>query len=70
MAEVKKPYSGKTIKVEQVGSAARRHWDQRATLKGLGLNKIRRQNDVPDTAATRGMIAKVAHLVRVLDGKV
>ena len=46
MAEAKKPYSGKTIKVEQTGSAARRHWDQRATLKGLGLNKIRRQNDV------------------------
>ena len=69
MADTKKPYSGKTIKVEQVSSPSRRHWDQRATLMGLGLNKIRRQKDVPDTAATRGMIAKVAHLVRVLDGK-
>jgi large subunit ribosomal protein L30 len=69
MAGKKAPYSGKTIKVEQIGSAARRHWDQRATLKGLGLNKIRRQRDVPDTAATRGMIAKVAHLIRVIDGK-
>ena len=68
MAETKKKYSGKTIKVEQIGSPARRHWDQRATLIGLGLNKIRRQADVPDTAAMRGMIAKVAHLVRVLDG--
>jgi large subunit ribosomal protein L30 len=69
MADAKKPYSGKTIKVEQVGSPSRRHWDQRATLQGLGLNKIRRQKDVPDTAATRGMIAKVAHLVRVIDSK-
>ena len=67
MAETKKPYSGKTIKVEQIASASRRHWDQRATLKGLGLNKIRRQKDVPDTAATRGMIAKVAHLIRVME---
>ena len=69
MAEARKPYSGKTIKVEQTGSPARRHWDQRATLIGLGLNKIRRQSNVPDTAATRGMIAKVAHLIRVVDGK-
>lgn len=68
MAETKK-YAGKTIRVEQVASPARRHWDQRATLVGLGLNKIRRQSDVPDTAATRGMIAKVAHLVRVLDAQ-
>ena len=70
MAEAKKKYSGKTIKVEQTGSPSRRHWDQRATLIGLGLNKIRRQSDVPDTAAMRGMIAKVAHLVRIIDAKV
>ena len=70
MAEAKKPYAGKTIRIEQTGSPTRRHWDQRATLKGLKLNKIRRQSDVPDTAPTRGMIAKVAHLVRVIDGKV
>jgi large subunit ribosomal protein L30 len=69
MPEAKKPYSGKTIRVEQTGSPTRRHWDQRATLKGLGLNKIRRQSNVPDTAATRGMIAKVAHLLRVVDSK-
>lgn len=66
MAVTKKPYAGKTIKIEQMGSATRRHWDQRATLIGLGLNKIRRQADVPDTPATRGMIAKVAHLIRVV----
>ena len=69
MAEAKKRYSGKTIKIEQTGSPSRRHWDQRATLIGLGLNKIRRQSDVPDTPATRGMIAKVAHLVRIVDAK-
>jgi large subunit ribosomal protein L30 len=61
--------SGKTIKVEQTGSALRRHHDQRETLIGLGLNKIGRTKDLPDTPATRGMIHKVRHLVRVVDGK-
>jgi large subunit ribosomal protein L30 len=62
--------SGKTIKVEQVASPLRRNGDQRATLIGLGLNKIGRVKDLPDTLATRGMIRKVHHLVRVLgDGK-
>ena len=56
----------KTIKVEQVGSPLRRHNDQRATLIGLGLNKIGRTRDLPDTLATRGMIRKVQHLVRVI----
>ena len=58
--------SGKTIKVEQVGSPLRRNNDQRATLIGLGLNKIGRVRDLPDTSATRGMIRKVQHLVRVV----
>ena len=58
--------SGKTIKVEQVASPLRRNGDQRATLIGLGLNKIRRVKDLPDTPATRGMIRKVHHLVRVV----
>jgi large subunit ribosomal protein L30 len=58
----------KTIKVEQYGSAARRHHDQRETLIGLGLNKIGRVKDVPDTAQTRGMIHKIRHLVRVVGG--
>ena len=61
--------SGKTIKVEQTGSALRRHHDQRETLIGLGLNKIGRTSDLPDTPMTRGMIRKVQHLVRVVDGK-
>jgi len=56
----------KTIKVEQVGSPQRRHHDQRSTLIGLGLNKIGRMKDLPDTPATRGMIRKVQHLVRVV----
>jgi len=60
----------KTIKVEQTGSPMRRHNDQRATLIGLGLNKIGRVKEVPDTPATRGMIRKVQHLVRVVgEGK-
>jgi large subunit ribosomal protein L30 len=59
----------KTIKVMQTGSAARRHHSQRETLIGLGLNKIGRTRDLPDTPATRGMVTKVQHLVRVIDGK-
>jgi large subunit ribosomal protein L30 len=62
-----KKTSGKTITVEQTGSPIRRPPEQRATLIGLGLNKIRRRSTLPDTPATRGMIAKVSHLVRVVD---
>ena len=61
--------SNKTIKVEQIGSPLRRQHTQRETLVGLGLNKIGRQRDLPDTPMTRGMIDKVKHLVRVVDGK-
>ena len=56
----------KTIKVEQVASASRRHHDQRETLIGLGLNKIGRTRDVLDTPSTRGMLRKLRHLVRVV----
>jgi large subunit ribosomal protein L30 len=59
----------KTIKIEQIGSAMRRQHTQRETLIGLGLNKIGRSRDLPDTPMTRGMIEKVKHLVRVVDGK-
>ncbi|HET9175802.1 MAG TPA: 50S ribosomal protein L30 [Pseudolabrys sp.] len=55
-----------TIKVEQVGSPQRRYRIQRATLIGLGLNKIGRVRDLPDTPAIRGMIRKVQHLVKVV----
>ena len=56
----------KTIKVEQIASPLRRHHDQRETLIGLGLNKIGRIRDLPDTPSTRGMIRKLRHLVRVV----
>ena len=62
----KKPQA-KTITVEQTGSPIRRPAVQRATLIGLGLNKIRRRSTLPDNPATRGMIAKVQHLVRIVD---
>ena len=59
----------KTLKVEQIGSPMRRQHTQRETLVGLGLNKIGRSRDLPDNPMTRGMIDKVKHLVRVVDGK-
>ena len=59
----------KTVKVEQIGSASRRQHTQRETLVGLGLNKIGRSRELPDNPMTRGMIEKVKHLVRVVDGK-
>ena len=61
--------SDKLIKIEQTGSPIRRQHTQRETLIGLGLNRIGRVAQVPDTPATRGMIAKVRHLVRVVDAK-
>jgi large subunit ribosomal protein L30 len=57
----------KTITVEQIGSPIRRPKDQRATLVGLGLNKLHRRRVLEDTPSVRGMIAKVEHLVRVVD---
>jgi large subunit ribosomal protein L30 len=59
----------KTIKVEQIGSPIRREQSQRSTLIGMGLNKIGRVRELPDTPQTQGMIAKVRHLVRVVEGK-
>ena len=61
--------NAKTIKVEQTGSPIRRETSQRSTLIGLGLNKIGRVRVLPDTPQTQGMIAKVRHLVRVVEGK-
>ena len=59
--------SGKTIKIQQTGSPMRREHTQRETLIGLGLNKIGRTRDLPDTPMTKGMITKVRHLVRVVE---
>jgi len=61
--------TSKRIKIEQTGSPIRRHSRQRETLIGLGLNRIGRVADVPDTPQTRGMIAKVRHIVRVVETK-
>ncbi len=59
----------KTIVVEQYASANRRPAIQTATLKGLGLNKIRRRRELEDTPAVRGMVNKIAHLVRIVEEK-
>jgi large subunit ribosomal protein L30 len=59
----------KTVTIEQIASPSRRTKDQRATLVGLGLNKIRKQSTLKDTPEVRGMINKLPHLVRVVDAK-
>jgi len=56
--------SGK-IRITQVGSPIGRHNSQRATLIGLGLNKMHRSRVLEDTPSVRGMAAKISHLVRV-----
>ncbi|XDZ66434.1 50S ribosomal protein L30 [Alphaproteobacteria bacterium LSUCC0684] len=58
-----------TVRVTQTGSPIGRKADQRATLIGLGLNKIGRTRELEDTPSVRGMINKVAHLVRVEDSE-
>ena len=57
----------KTVTLKQVASPQRRPGDQRATLIGLGLNKMNKTSTLQDTPAVRGMIAKVAHLERVVE---
>ena len=54
-----------TIKVTQTGSPIRRTADQRATLVGLGLNKMHKTRELEDTPAVRGMIRKVHHMVKI-----
>ena len=56
---------GGRVRVTQIGSPIGRRKDQRETLIGLGLNKMRRSRELDDTPAIRGMIEKVKHLVRV-----
>ncbi|MBY0292066.1 MAG: 50S ribosomal protein L30 [Alphaproteobacteria bacterium] len=55
----------KTVVVTQTGSAIRRESKQRATLCGLGLNKVGRTRELEDTPAVRGMIKKVKHMIKV-----
>jgi large subunit ribosomal protein L30 len=59
----------KTIIVEQIGSPIRRPAVQRATLIGLGLNKMHKRRTLIDSPQVRGMIAKISHLVRIVDDK-
>ena len=61
MADTKR----RTVKITQPGSPIGRRNDQRATLIGLGLNKMNRTRELEDTPAVRGMINKVSHLVTV-----
>ena len=56
------------VTVRQTGSPIRRTKDQRATLAGLGLNRLGRVSTLEDTPAVRGMIAKVHHLLEVIEG--
>ena len=55
------------ITVRQIGSPIRRKADQRATLVGLGLNRPGRVSTLEDNPSTRGMIAKVAHLITIVE---
>ena len=59
--------AAKTVKVRQTASPQRRPKEQRATLVGLKLNRIGRESVLEDTPSVRGMIAKVAHLVDVVE---
>jgi len=56
---------GKFVMVTQIKSPIGRRKDQRATLVGLGLNKLHRTRSLEDTPAVRGMITKVQHLLRL-----
>ncbi|MBW6420268.1 50S ribosomal protein L30 [Rhizobium sp. XQZ8] len=69
MAKATKKTEAKTVTVQQTGSPIRRPAVQRATLIGLGLNKLHRTSTLEDTPSVRGMIRAVQHLVRVVDEK-
>ena len=56
-----------TIKIKQVGSPIRRPKDQRATLIGLGLNKMHKVVEVKDTPEVRGALSKLLHLLALVD---
>jgi large subunit ribosomal protein L30 len=57
----------KTIVVKQIGSPIRRPAKQRQTLIGLGLNKMHKTRELEDTPAIRGMVAKVSHMVEIIE---
>ena len=56
-----------TIVVKQIGSPIRRPADQRATLIGLGLNKMHKTRELEDTPSVRGMVNKISHLVIIVE---
>lgn len=58
-----------TIVVQQIASPARRPAVQRATLIGLGLNKVRRTKELEDTPSVRGMVNSIPHLVKIIEEK-
>ena len=57
-----------TVKIQQVKREIGYNRKQRATLRGLGFRRMQQVVEVEDTAAVRGMINKVSHLVDVLEG--
>ncbi len=57
----------KTIVVKQIGSPIRRPAKQRATLVGLGLNKMNRTRELEDTPSVRGMVKSISHLVEIIE---
>jgi large subunit ribosomal protein L30 len=57
----------KTIIVKQIGSPIRRPAVQRQTLVGLGLNKMNKTRELEDTPSVRGMVAKIPHLVEIIE---
>ncbi len=59
--------SGERVRITQTGSGNGQKPGQQATLRGLGLDRIGKTRELENTAAVRGMIRKVSHLVRVED---
>ena len=67
MAKSPKAEASKMLTVEQYGSVIRRPGVQKQILTGLGLGRIGSSKTLPDNESTRGMIAKVAHMVRIVE---
>lgn len=59
----------KTIVIKQIGSPIRRPEDQRATLIGLGLNKMHKTRELEDTPSVRGMVNSISHMVEIIEEK-
>jgi large subunit ribosomal protein L30 len=60
--------TAQTVTVKQTGSPIRRHGDQRKHLIALGLGKINQSRTLVDSPSVRGLIAKVSHMVQVIEG--